>query len=384
MQRCQIPVRVLRLRIKDKHARVLCEMARAVNLVWNYCNDLSLQVLRRENRFIGAHELQSYLNGASREGLAVGSAVFQQVAEEYVTRRAQHRKAKLRWRVSGGTRRSLGWIPFKARAVCYGHGQVFFQGRWLSLWDSYGLSAYELRAGCIAQDARGRCYLNVTVPALRSVAARCAPSPTDEALGIDLGLKALAAFSDESLQNIDAPRFYRDLEPALEGAQRARKKDRVRAVHAKIANRRKDFLHPCSTGLVKSGYAAIFVGNVNASALARSGHGKSVLDAGWSALRTMLRYKCDDAGVWFEEIDEAFSTQTCSVCNSRTGPQGREGLGMREWICPVCGTTHDRDRNSACNILAAGRRRLAEGIPAIAAQAAAQQGRWRGGRQRGY
>lgn len=370
MQRCQTPVRVLRLRIKDKHARALSEMARAVNLVWNYCNDLSLQVLRRENRFIGAHELQSYLNGSSREGLAVGSTVFQQVAEEYVTRRRQHRKAKLRWRVSRGTRRSLGWIPFKARSIRYANGQVFFQGRWLSLWDSFGLAAYELRAGCFAQDARRRWYLNVTVPAPKSVAAS-APSPTDQALGIDLGLKALAAFSDESRENIEAPRFYRDLEPALERAQRARKQDRVRAVHAKISHRRKDFLHKCSTGLVKSGYAAIFVGNVNASILARSGQGKSVLDAGWSTLRTMLQYKCDDAGMWFEEIDEAFSTQTCSVCNSRTGPQGRQGLGIREWTCRVCGTTHDRDRNSARNILAAGRRRLAEGIPAIAAQAAA-------------
>ena len=333
-------------------------------------DDLSLQVLRRENRFIGAHELQSYLNGASREGLAVGSAVFQQVAEEYVTRRHQHRKAKLRWRVSRGTRRSLGWIPFKARAVRYARGQVFFQGRWLSLWDSFGLAAYELRAGCFAQDTRSRWYLNVTVPAPGS-ARRSAPSATDQARGIDLGLKALAAFSDESMESIEAPRFYRDLEPALERAQRARKKDRVRAVHAKIAHRRKDFLHKCSTGLVNSGYAAIFVGDVNASTLARSGQGKSVLDAGWSALRTMLQYKCDGAGVWFEEIDEAFSTQTCSACNSRTGPQGREGLGIREWTCRVCGTTHDRDRNAARNILAAGRRRLAEGIPAIAAQAAA-------------
>lgn len=104
------------MRIKDTHARVLAEMARAVNLVWNYCNDLSMQVLRRENRFIGAHELQSYLNGASREGLAVGSVVFQQVAEEYVTRRSQHRKSKLRWRASFGARRCLGWIPFKARS----------------------------------------------------------------------------------------------------------------------------------------------------------------------------------------------------------------------------------------------------------------------------
>ena len=41
-------VRVLRVRIKDKHGAALDEMARAVNLVWNYCNELSLRVLERE------------------------------------------------------------------------------------------------------------------------------------------------------------------------------------------------------------------------------------------------------------------------------------------------------------------------------------------------
>jgi len=50
----------------------------------------------------------------------------------------------------------------------------------------------------------------------------------------------------------------------------------------------------------------------------------------------MLLYKCDHAGVWFEEVDEAFSTQTCSRCNSRAGPKGRKDLGIRGWQCTVC------------------------------------------------
>ena len=180
-------------------------------------------------------------------------------------------------------------------------------------------------------------------------------------IGIDLGLTRFAAFSDSGMPPIDAERFYRDLEPALARAQRARKKRRARTIHAKVSNRRKDFLHKLSTRLV-NGYGALFVGNVNASALAKTRQAKSVLDAGWSAFRTMLSYKCAHAGVWFEEVDEAFSTQTCSVCNSRAGPKGREGLGMRGWRCGVCGAIHDRDVNAAQNILAAGHRRLAEGI----------------------
>jgi putative transposase len=189
-----------------------------------------------------------------------------------------------------------------------------------------------------------------------SILDRSVPS-----VGIDLGLRTFAAFSDEARPPIEAERFYRDLEPLLARAQRARHRNRTRAIHAKIANRRKDFLHKLSTNLVQ-GNGAIFVGNVNASALAKSRQAKSVLDAGWSAFRTMLSYKCADAGVWFEEVDEAFSTQTCSVCKSRAGPKGRKDLGIRGWQCPACEAIHDRNVNAAHNILAAGHRRLAEGI----------------------
>ena len=163
------------------------------------------------------------------------------------------------------------------------------------------------------------------------------------------------------------------MEEKLAIAQRANKKDRVKAIHARIANRRKDFHHKLSTILVTS-YGAIFVGNVNASALAKTNQAKSVLDAGWSAFRTMLQYKCDHAGVWFDEVNEAYSTQTCSCCKKRTGPKGLEGLGIREWTCSDCETAHHRDINAAENILAAGHGRLAGGIPVLTAQAAALQG----------
>ncbi|MBB5460244.1 zinc ribbon domain-containing protein [Paraburkholderia sp. Cpub6] len=88
----------------------------------------------------------------------------------------------------------------------------------------------------------------------------------------------------------------------------------------------------------------------------------------------MLQYKCDDAGVWFEEVDERYSTQTCICCNRRTGPKGLEGLGIREWACFECGAYHHRDISAAVNILAAGRRHLAVGIPVLPAPGAAAVG----------
>jgi putative transposase len=77
---------------------------------------------------------------------------------------------------------------------------------------------------------------------------------------------------------------------------------------------------------------------------------KSVLDAGWSMLRTYLRYKCDHAGVAYVEVDEAYTTQTCSECGCLSGPKGREGLAVRRWVCGDCGAEHDRDQNAALNI----------------------------------
>ena len=91
---------------------------------------------------------------------------------------------------------------------------------------------------------------------------------------------------------------------------------------------------------------------------------KSVLDAGWSAARTMLKYKCDDAGVWFKEVNESYSTQECSSCGARTGPKGQSGLGERTWTCSVCLTHHDRDLNSAKVIKARGLVWLEQGFSA--------------------
>ncbi|WP_341319439.1 transposase [Paraburkholderia sp. IMGN_8] len=264
---------------------------------------MSVRAWERERWFLSGYDFHPFTKGAGKAGLDLHSGTIQAVTEEYATRRKQARKVKLRWRSSRGARRSLGWIPLKGNAIRYRNGQLFIGQMVLSLWDSYGLAGYELGAGNISEDSRGRWYINIC----GKLGPQQGPRHREatRSVGIDLGLKDFAALSDAHV--VGPARHYRELEAKLAKAQRARKKARVRAIHAKIKNSRKDQLHKLSTALVQE-YGAIFIGNVNASALAKTRMAKSVLDGGWSSFRTMLQYKCDYAGVWFDEVDEAYST----------------------------------------------------------------------------
>ena len=99
--------KTLQVRVRDKHAPLLRQMARSVNFVWNYLNELSHRSIRERGVFLSAFDLHPYSKGAGKE-LGLHSQTLQCVAAEYVTRRKQYRKARLNWRKSGGARRSLG------------------------------------------------------------------------------------------------------------------------------------------------------------------------------------------------------------------------------------------------------------------------------------
>lgn len=352
--------KTFKLRIKDRHAKVLRQMAREVNTVWNFCNETSHRAIRERHQWLSGFDLQKLTDGFSKcDGVLIGSATTQQVCEDYAKARKQFKRSRLSWRVSNpeSGKYSLGWVPFKARAVQYKSDRVVFAGQRFGLWDSYGLGNYKLRGGSFTEDSRGRWYLNVCI----QIEGR--PCAGTAAVGIDLGLKAAATTSEGEVL---VGRRYRALEQKLGIAQRAGKKARARAIHAKIRNQRKDAQHKFSTALVKR-CAAIFVGDVASAKLVKTNMAKSTLDAGWSQLKTMLEQKCQRAGVVFEVVNERYTTQACSCCGSisASSPKGRVGLRIREWTCVDCGTAHDRDVNAARNILAAGLRRLAVGIPVL-------------------
>lgn len=347
-------IKTLHLRVKDKHAKLLLAQAKEVNMVWNYCNETSIKILERENRFCSGYDLDKLTAGSSKE-LSIKSQTIQLVSKEFVSRRVQFKKRRLNWRVSKGSKRSLGWVPFKKSSIVYKNGQIWYNKKPISLWDHYGLSQYDLGTGSFSEDSKGRWYFNVTAKVTPKI------NTATTAIGIDLGLKACATTSEGSVLE---GRNFRKLESKLATAQRANKKKQVRSIHAKIKNRRKDELHKFSSHLVNTN-SAIFVGDVSSSKLIKTKMAKSVNDAGWYKFKTMLEYKCRWAGVVFGEVNESYSTQTCSQCGSIEGPKGLKGLGIREWKCSECGTVHDRDVNAAKNILRRGLSTLAEEIQSL-------------------
>src|SRR5690554_5350594 len=233
--------KTLKVRVKDKHRPLLNQMARSVNFVWNYVNELSYRSIKERGVFLSAYDIQKYTQGAHKE-LGLHSQTVQKEGAEYAIRRKQFKKARLNWRKTGGARRSLGWIPVNTGAAKWKNGQVYYNGHYFKVWDSFGLSKYKFRSASFNEDARGRWYFNVAIEVDVVV-----PKGQDK-IGIDLGLRDTATCSDGT--KLEAGRFYRDMEPKLAVAQRAGKKRRVRKIHAKIANRHNNALHKLSRPLV--------------------------------------------------------------------------------------------------------------------------------------
>jgi putative transposase len=322
--------------VSGKH---LLQMASAVNYVWNYCQEVSLLALRRDKTYLSAYDLHTLTAGTSKD-LRLSSSTIQQVCTEYVTRKRQCKKIKLKWR---SHKRSLGWIPFKSANVQLDNDTVIYYGHRLRLWLSRPVEGV-IKTGSFTQDARGRWYVNF----------QCEVADAEEPighldLGIDLGLKHHITCSDGvqySRENLTKKH-----EDALAMAQRAHKKKRVKAIQAKIANTRSDWTHKATTDIARRA-KLIVVGDVASAKLTKTAFAKSTYDAAWHNIRHQLNYKAIRLAGVCVSGSEMFSSVTCSDCGARSGPSGLRALRVREWVCSSCGVAHERDVNAARNILA--------------------------------
>jgi len=343
--------RTLRLKVRPEAYRWLNAAAIEVNTVWNWANEISAKATQPyagQPKWLTGFDLNNLSAGASEYFAHIGADTIQRVNCEYALKRRQFRRARLRWRVSRGSRRALGWVPFKAASLKREGAALRFCGKTFRVFEAGRLEGVRWRQGCFAQDAIGDWWLclPVLLRVERSVALR-------QAVGIDMGLKATAVTSDG--ERLEAGRFYRGIEAAIAQAQRCGHKRQAKRLHRRAANRRRDALHKFSRRIVDQ-YQHIVLGDVSSTKLTQTRMAKSVLDAGWGMLRTQLQYKGEHAGRRVTIVSERFTSRVCSQCGSLSGPQGLRQLVVRRWACSVCGAEHDRDVNAARNILTAGLR----------------------------
>jgi len=345
-------MRTLRLRVRRESYGWLDAAAVDVNEVFNYCNETSLKAATRtdtKRKWLSGFDLCNLTAGASPYFDKIGADTIQSVCNLYARKRQAARRLKLRWRVSRGARRSLGWIPFKAASLKRKGVCLRFAGKCFRVFEAERLEGVKWQSGCFAQDSVGDWYLclPVKVEAEESVAPY-------EFIGIDLGLKDIAVTSEA--ERLEAGRWTSRFAQKLAQAQRRGHKRQAKRVHRKAARCRADALHKFSRSMVNK-YQNIIVGDVSSSKLAKTRMAKSVLDSGWGMLKGFLEYKSQQAARGFEVVSERNTSVTCSTCGSPTGPRGVNGLIVRSWVCGDCGESHDRDVNAARNILIGSRLR---------------------------
>lgn len=186
--------------------------------------------------------------------------------------------------------------------------------------------------------------------------------PVEQSVGADLGLKDFVVLSTG--ETVGNPKFFHTDEKKLAKAQRqlakkqqgsknrAKARRKVARIHARIADRRRDFLHKLSTRLIRENQT-ICVESLAVKHMVKNHKlAKAISDVGWSEFVSQLEYKANWYGRHLVKIDTFYpSSKRCFDCGHTLDALS---LDMRQWTCPACGVVHDRDVNAAQNIHAVG------------------------------
>ena len=190
---------------------------------------------------------------------------------------------------------------------------------------------------------------------------------TYKQVGIDLGVKDFVITSDGEVfenkhflkkEEKKITRLSRQLSRKVKCSNnREKQRAKIAKLYEKITNKKEAYIHYVVNNLLTS-YDSIFMEDLNVKGLLRNHHlAKVIQEVGFSKFKEILTTKALENGKQVISIDRFYpSSKTCSVCGYKKQDLT---LNDRYWVCPNCGTRHDRDINAAVNILLEGKRILA-------------------------
>ena len=182
-------------------------------------------------------------------------------------------------------------------------------------------------------------------------------------IGLDLGIKDLIV--DSNGKKYKNHKYLTKSQNKLAKEQRKlshmekgssnRNKQRIKVarLHKHIQNQRNDYLHKLSKKIIDENQI-ICIEDLKVKNMEQNHKlARSIIDASWSRLVSMLFYKASWYGNTIIKVPTNYaSSQLCSKCSYKNSIT--KDLAIRKWTCPKCGSIHDRDINAAKNILSKG------------------------------
>ena len=189
---------------------------------------------------------------------------------------------------------------------------------------------------------------------------------TNKQVGIDLGVKDFVITSDGKVfenkhflkkEEKKMKRLQRQLSRKVKGSNnREKQRVKIAKLYERMTNKKEAYIHFVVNELL-SHYDSIFMEDLNVQGMLRNHNlAKAIQEVGFYKFNEILTNKALVNNKQVVSVDRFYpSSKTCSVCGYK-----KEDLKLsdRSWVCPQCGTKHDRDINAAVNILLEGKRML--------------------------
>ena len=214
-----------------------------------------------------------------------------------------------------------------------------------------------IKNATIKLNPSGKYYVSLIAQYDNQIPAKPKVDPSS-ATGVDLGIKTYATLSDGT--KIFYPMYLernlvklKDLQAKFSKSKSKRVRLEIAKLYEKITNQRLDFIHKLTKELVTT-YDSIAIEDLDIKAMLKENKDLSrrILDCSWYTFRQQLTYKADLYGCNLIVIPKFYpSSKLCHKCNYKND---NLKLTDREYICPNCGLTLDRDYNASLNILKVG------------------------------